>query len=477
MRQRSDYYLVTSSFSYFPVFDLPQQGSRPLDAARHRRSTSVATEARQRRSLARDVRAVSASMLGTFYVISTLVDAGNFIVTAKNAAGPWSDPIWLPEINGRHRPVAVLRRRWEGLRRQQRSAGSASRCTKGTARSGCRSSTSHEEAGRAARGDRKRRRGSLEEADLDRGAAHRSSTAPSILSYGAEGGDGGRAFEVVFRASPCAGHTLPGPAESDSHATTSRSAIAPIPDHVHRACATSSRRRTAIGGPCSRNASVRRQPLTTLAARRFLLPVRWGERMADTLTGTTSCRMLLRGPRLPVQPAARFRPRATLSSVTTSPPRRCSVLGRSSARREIRPDDLDVDPGSLTLERAAGGYWHANQSSFIGRGSSISTPRRRRRCGTCPGRRATSRACRLLQTDDSPVSAWRDAGRREAAVQVVERDGRARPAGVARDGCASVVPNASVYRRSWRAATKMTLLDATPLRRLDSLKTDVDGRS
>ena len=38
---------------------------------------------------------------GLFYVVNTLVDAGgNFFVTAKNAAGPWSDPVWLPEIDG-----------------------------------------------------------------------------------------------------------------------------------------------------------------------------------------------------------------------------------------------------------------------------------------------------------------------------------------------------------------------------------------
>ena len=33
---------------------------------------------------------------GTFYVINTLADAGgNFILTANNPAGPWSDPMWL----------------------------------------------------------------------------------------------------------------------------------------------------------------------------------------------------------------------------------------------------------------------------------------------------------------------------------------------------------------------------------------------
>ena len=38
---------------------------------------------------------------GTFYVVNTSVDAGgNFIVTATDPAGPWSDPIWLPTIGG-----------------------------------------------------------------------------------------------------------------------------------------------------------------------------------------------------------------------------------------------------------------------------------------------------------------------------------------------------------------------------------------
>ena len=38
---------------------------------------------------------------GTFYVVNTSVDAGgNFFVTAKDPAGPWSDPVWLPTIGG-----------------------------------------------------------------------------------------------------------------------------------------------------------------------------------------------------------------------------------------------------------------------------------------------------------------------------------------------------------------------------------------
>ncbi|GHA36851.1 glycoside hydrolase 43 family protein [Salinimicrobium marinum] len=38
---------------------------------------------------------------GTFYLTCTMVDGkGNFVMTAENPAGPWSDPVWLPEVSG-----------------------------------------------------------------------------------------------------------------------------------------------------------------------------------------------------------------------------------------------------------------------------------------------------------------------------------------------------------------------------------------
>jgi alpha-N-arabinofuranosidase len=34
-----------------------------------------------------------------FYIVGTCVDCGsNFVITAKNPAGPWSDPTWLESI-------------------------------------------------------------------------------------------------------------------------------------------------------------------------------------------------------------------------------------------------------------------------------------------------------------------------------------------------------------------------------------------
>ena len=38
---------------------------------------------------------------GIFYVTCTVVDGkGNFVVTAEDPAGPWSNPVWLPEVEG-----------------------------------------------------------------------------------------------------------------------------------------------------------------------------------------------------------------------------------------------------------------------------------------------------------------------------------------------------------------------------------------
>ncbi|PMZ78730.1 family 43 glycosylhydrolase, partial [Pseudomonas sp. FW306-2-11AD] len=34
---------------------------------------------------------------GIFYIVNTCVQCGgNFVITAKNPAGPWSNPVWLP---------------------------------------------------------------------------------------------------------------------------------------------------------------------------------------------------------------------------------------------------------------------------------------------------------------------------------------------------------------------------------------------
>ena len=97
-RAGDDYYLVTSSFSYFP--GVPIFRSRDLV-----NWTQIGHVLDRPSQLSIDSLGISRGVFaptirhheGTFYMITTLVDAGgNFLVTATDPAGPWSDPVWLP---------------------------------------------------------------------------------------------------------------------------------------------------------------------------------------------------------------------------------------------------------------------------------------------------------------------------------------------------------------------------------------------
>ncbi len=92
-----DYYLVNSTFAYFP--GIPVFHSR--DLVHWTQLGSVIDRPTQLDySKAGVTRGLFAPTInyhdGTFYVLCTMVDGGgNFLVTAKNPAGPWSDPVWL----------------------------------------------------------------------------------------------------------------------------------------------------------------------------------------------------------------------------------------------------------------------------------------------------------------------------------------------------------------------------------------------
>ncbi|SER13489.1 alpha-N-arabinofuranosidase [Lentzea xinjiangensis] len=104
-RAGSDYYLVTSTFEYFP--GLPIYHSRDLV---HWRLLGHVLDRPSQLPL-RGVRASGGLYAptirhhdGVFYVVCTLVDGtaetGNFVVTATDPAGEWSEPTWLPEAGG-----------------------------------------------------------------------------------------------------------------------------------------------------------------------------------------------------------------------------------------------------------------------------------------------------------------------------------------------------------------------------------------
>jgi xylan 1,4-beta-xylosidase len=102
VRVGGDYYLVNSSFEFFPgvpVFhsrDLVHW--RPLGHALTRASQLPLAKARASGGIyAPTIRHHD----GTFYMITTNTDGGgNFYVTAKDPAGPWSEPVWVREQGG-----------------------------------------------------------------------------------------------------------------------------------------------------------------------------------------------------------------------------------------------------------------------------------------------------------------------------------------------------------------------------------------
>ena len=99
VRVGDDFYLVTSTFGYFP--GLPVFHSRDLVSWRQL-GNAIDRPAQMPygdgEELTRGLFAATISHHdGRFYIANTCFycDGGNFIVTAKNPAGPWSDPVWL----------------------------------------------------------------------------------------------------------------------------------------------------------------------------------------------------------------------------------------------------------------------------------------------------------------------------------------------------------------------------------------------
>lgn len=98
-RVGEDYYLVTSTFEFFP--GVPIYHSR--DLASWRLIGHVLTRNEQLNLTGiRASGGVYAPTLryhdGLFYMITTLVDGGgNFLVTAPHILGPWSDPVWIDQ--------------------------------------------------------------------------------------------------------------------------------------------------------------------------------------------------------------------------------------------------------------------------------------------------------------------------------------------------------------------------------------------
>ena len=106
-RVGDDFYLVTSTFEYLP--GLPVLRSRDLATWEH-----VGDVVDRSGQLDYDGIRSSGGLFaptlrhhdGTFWLVCTLVDpdddsrGGNFVMTATDPAGPWSDPVWLRDEDG-----------------------------------------------------------------------------------------------------------------------------------------------------------------------------------------------------------------------------------------------------------------------------------------------------------------------------------------------------------------------------------------
>jgi xylan 1,4-beta-xylosidase len=101
-RAGNDYYIVNSSFAYYP--GLPIFHSTDLVNWQQ-----IGAALNRPEQLNLDSAGVSRGLFapaityhkGTFYIVCTLVDkGGNFVITSTNPKGPWSNLVWLPEVDG-----------------------------------------------------------------------------------------------------------------------------------------------------------------------------------------------------------------------------------------------------------------------------------------------------------------------------------------------------------------------------------------
>lgn len=98
LRVGTDYYLVNSSFAYFP--GIPVWHSRDLvDWTQIGNAIDRPSQLDFKGlGISRGVFAPAIDYHnGVYYIVNTCVDCGgNYLVTASDPAGPWSDPVWLP---------------------------------------------------------------------------------------------------------------------------------------------------------------------------------------------------------------------------------------------------------------------------------------------------------------------------------------------------------------------------------------------
>jgi xylan 1,4-beta-xylosidase len=101
-RAGDKYYLVNSTFAHFPGIPIHESTDLVHWKLVGHALSNPGKLTFDGLNISRGVFAPSIHFhKGLYYIINTLVEAGgNFFVTASKPAGPWSAPVWLPEIDG-----------------------------------------------------------------------------------------------------------------------------------------------------------------------------------------------------------------------------------------------------------------------------------------------------------------------------------------------------------------------------------------
>jgi xylan 1,4-beta-xylosidase len=364
-RVGDDYYLVTSSFAYFP--GVPVFHSRDLV-----NWTQLGSVLNRPSQLPLDSAGISRGIFapviryhaGTYYMITTLIDrGGNFFVTASDPAGPWSEPVWLPSVDGIdpsfffdddgrayviNNGVPIGAPLYEGHRAIWMQEFDVA-------------------AGRMV-GPRTL----IVNGGVDLAKKPIWIEAPHIFKRGgkyylicAEGGTEFDHSEVVFRADAVGGPYVPGPVNpilTQRHLDPSRPA--PITSTGHADFVE-----TPTGEWWAVFLGTRPYADDTynLGRETFLLPVRWVDDWPVILSGRETVPYTARRPRLPAQTAA-------AAPTSGNFERRDEFDGAELAAhwQLIRTPrdkwyDLTSSPGALTIHPRHAGFAPGVQPSFVGR--------------------------------------------------------------------------------------------------------------
>jgi alpha-N-arabinofuranosidase len=364
-RAGDDYYLVTSSFSYFPGIPI----FRSRDLVHWKQIGHVLDRPTQ---LTLDGRGISEGIYaptiryhaGTFYLITTCsYCGGNFIVTATNPAGPWSEPIWLRDVDGIDPSIffdddgrayivnngpPVEPPRYNGHRaiwfqeydvRAQKMVGPRTVIVNG---------------------------------GVDISTKPIWIEAPHILKVDgryylicAEGGTAGQHSEVVFRSDSVGGPYVPysgNPILTQRHLSPTRPAPVTSAGHADFV-------QTARGEWWSVFLGVRPYgpDLTNIGRETFMLPVRWRDGWPLILDDTATVAYSVRSPALAsdtvgAEPlSGNFRVRDEFSGQVLGP---SWVLIRTPRERWY---DLATNPGFLTMHARSVPLGARAQPAFVGR--------------------------------------------------------------------------------------------------------------